>query len=75
MSDVRWYWILALGLTSCVAIVLALRFPARRWPRPLAVSAVGAILSMMFFDDDGTTRAILLTGLVLTIGTAASERK
>lgn len=75
MSDVRWYWILALALTFCVAIVLALRFRERRWPRPLAMSAVGAILSMVLFDDDVATRAILLTGLVLTIVTATAERK
>lgn len=75
MNDVRWYWIIASGLIACLALFLALRFPARRWPRPLAMSAVGAIVATLLLDDDGATRAILLTGLVLTIATAATERK
>lgn len=75
MSVVAPYWLLALALIACVSIVLIIRFPSRRWPRPLAVSAAGAILSAMLFDDAGATRAILLTGLVLTVGTAAAERK
>jgi uncharacterized membrane protein YjjB (DUF3815 family) len=75
MTDVLLYWGFALALIACIAIVLIVRYPARRWPRPLAVSAAGAILSMTVSGDAGATRAILMAGLVLTVCTAAAERK
>jgi hypothetical protein len=71
MTDMLSYEVLALVLVGSLALYLIFRFPGQRWPRPLAVTAAGAILAI-FLGEAGAVPAILITGVVLTVG-AASE--
>lgn len=74
MTDVLWHWVLPLALVGMGAVYLIFRLPGQRWPRPLAVTAGGAIVSVSW-GDTSALGPILITGVILTIGTAASARK
>jgi len=74
IMDDHSYWVLSLTLIGVVALYLMFRFRGQRWPRVMAVTAAGAMLSM-FVGDGSATSPILLTGLILTIGSASSARK
>lgn len=78
MHEVRWHWVVPLALIGIVAFCLIFSFRDQRWLRPLAVTAAGAILSLLWENVSGDTSAlgpILLTGFILTITAVASGRK
>ncbi|WP_379677235.1 hypothetical protein [Massilia consociata] len=74
MMDARVYWVLLLALAGVVALCLAVRFRDQRWPRVIAATAVGAIVSL-YIGDAGATRSILLAGVILAVGSAAARRR
>lgn len=74
MANVAWYWIISLALMGVIALYLNFRLPSLRWPRTMAVTVVGAAVSLIF-DEAGALRSILLTGAILTICSAAAQRK
>lgn len=74
MADIAWYWLLSLALIGISALYLVFRFPSQRWPRAMAVTCAGAIVSL-FFGDASALWPILLTGGILTIGSAAAQNK
>lgn len=78
MNEIRWDWLAALALTGIVALCLILRFRNKHWLRPIAVTAAGAIFSLVWEGTSGDRSAlgpILLTGFILTIMTASAGRK
>ena len=64
----------ALGLFGIVALCLALRFRRQPWPRMLAVTAAGAILSILL-GEPSARDPILLTGIILAIGSIGAKRE
>jgi len=78
MTEVRWHWVAPLALIGIVALCLIFRFRDKHWLRPIAVTAAGAIFSLFWEGTSGDSSAlvpILLTGLILTITSAATGRK
>ena len=78
MTEVRWYWVAPLALIGIVALCLIFRFRNKHWLRPIAVTAAGAIFSLFWetrSEDNSALGPILLTGLILTVTTAAAGRK
>lgn len=67
-------WIGALGLLGIVALCLAFRFRQQRWPRVIAVTAVGAIASILL-GEPGAKGPILQTGLIMAIASAGTKRE
>ena len=74
MANIDWYWVVSLALIGTIALYLIFRLPTQRWPRAMAVTAAGAIVSL-FFGDASALWPILLSGSVLTICSAAAQRK
>jgi len=74
MANVAWYWVISLALIGMIALYLIFRLPTRRWPRAMAVTAGGAIVSL-FFGNASALWPILLSGSVLTICSAAAQGK
>jgi hypothetical protein len=74
MTDELWIWVGVLGLLGIVAVCLAIHFRTQRWPRVIAVTAGGAIVSILV-GEPGAVDSILLTGLILTVGSAAGNRQ
>lgn len=74
MADINLYWVLSLALTGIIALYLIFRFPSQRWPRAIAVTAGGAIVSL-FFGETSALWPILLTGGILTVVSAAAQSK
>jgi len=74
MANIDWYWIVSLALIGIIALYLIFRLRTKRWPRAMAVTAVGAIVSL-FFGDASALWPILLSGSVLTVCSAAAQRK
>lgn len=72
MTDNLWVWVGALGIVGIVALYLAFHFSKQRWPRALAVTVAGAIVSLLIGDASATI-PILLTGVILTVCSAASR--
>lgn len=73
MANVAWHWVISLALVGIIALYLIFRLPTQRWPRAMAVAAAGAIVSL-FSGDASAFWAILVTGSVLTICSAAAQR-
>ena len=74
MANIDWYWIVSLALIGIIALYLIFRLRTKRWPRAMAVIAAGAIVSL-FFGDASALWPILLSGSILTICSAAAQRK
>jgi cytochrome bd-type quinol oxidase subunit 2 len=74
MTDLPWHWLLPLALMGIAALFLVIRFPGRRWPLPIAVTAAGAIVSILA-GESSALFPILLTGVILAVCAAASGRK
>lgn len=74
MAEVAWDWVLSLAVIGIIALYLIFRLPGQRWPRPMAVTAGGAIVSL-FFGDASALWPILLTGGILTVCSAVAQRK
>lgn len=72
MTENLWVWVGALGIVGIVALYLAFRFSKQRWPRALAVTVAGAIVSLLIGDASATI-PILLTGVILAVCSAASR--
>ena len=74
MNDEAWAGIGALGLVGLLALYLAFHFPKQRWPRVIAVTAGGALVSILL-GETSAIGPILLTGLVLTMCSVAATSK
>ena len=72
MTDVLWYAILAPA--GGLALYLIVRFPKRRWPRPMAVTSAGGIIAILL-GEAGAVPAILSSGIVLTVCAASTADK
>jgi hypothetical protein len=78
MTEIRWHWVAPLALVAIVTLFLIFRFQNKHWLRPIAVTAAGAVFSLLWegiSDDSSALGPILLTGFILTITTAAVGRK
>lgn len=74
MENVAWYWVVSLALIGITALYLTFRLPTQRWPRAMAATTTGAIVSL-FFGDASALWPILLSGSVITVCSAAAQRK
>lgn len=74
MTDNFWGWIGVLGTLTIVALYLAFHFSKQRWPRVIAVTTGGAIVSILI-GETSAVAPILITGVILAVGSAAAPRE
>lgn len=74
MEDVAWHWVGSLAVVGLVGLYFIFRLPKHHWPRTMAVTAGGAMVAL-FFGDASALWPILMTGCILTLGSAATQRK
>lgn len=74
MTSMVWVWASVLGSLGVIALYLAFRLPMQRWPRVIAVAAGAAFVSVLM-GETGAATAILITGMIMGIASAAATRK